>query len=448
MDLYNLNGKKQVLKPDLGHDLSNKVNNKNIRIYPAQMDTQSLGKLRVNVTTELGFRPIENARISIAYTGSPTSVIEEFTTDELGRTGEIELPTPPLEYSLNPAIFEQPYSEYTIRVVAEGYRNVEVSGAELLPDVTAIQPISMEVEPQPQSQQLYVIPPHTLYGDYPPKIAEAEIKPIESSGEIVLPEVVIPEFVIVHDGPPSDSSATNHYVKYLDYIKNVASSEIYATWPAATITANVLAIMSFTLNRVFTEWYRNQGYPFTITSSTAFDHKWMRGRNIYDTISTVVDQVFNNYLSRPNVQQPILTQYCDGRNVSCPGWMTQWGSKSLGDQGRSAIEILRNFYGSNMFINSADQVAGVPASWPGANLTIGSRGDSVRQMQEQLNAVAQVYSIIPTIAVDGAFGPQTEAAVRAFQQVFGLPVNGIVNQPTWYRISQLYVAVTRIAELN
>ncbi len=448
MNLNNLNGKEQILKPDLGHDFSKSTKHSNIRVYPAQMDTQALGKLRVNVTSEVGFRPIQNARVSISYSGDPESAVEEFTTDDLGRTGEIELPTPPLEYSLDQNIFEQPYSNYTVRVAADGFKNVEVNGTELLPDVTAIQPISMEAEPDTTGEQLYVIPPHTLYGDYPPKIAEAEIKPIEGSGEIVLLNVVIPEFVIVHDGPPSDSSAANYYVRYSDYIKNVASSEIYATWPASTITANILAIMSFTLNRVFTEWYRNQGYNFTITSSTAFDHKWMRGRNIYDTISTAVDQVFNNYLSRPNVKQPILTQYCDGRNVTCPGWMTQWGSKTLGDQGRSAIEILRNFYGSNMFINSAEQVAGVPSSWPGANLTSGSRGDSVRQMQEQLNAIAKVYTVIPAIAVDGVFGPQTEAAVRAFQQVFGLPSNGIVDLPTWYRISQLYVAVTRIAELN
>jgi peptidoglycan hydrolase-like protein with peptidoglycan-binding domain len=427
------------------HNNITKVEHNMPRIYPAQMGTQSLGRLWVNTVTELGLRPIPNATIRISYTGDPTSVVEELTTDELGRSPVVELPAPPLEYSLDPAIYEQPYSVYTIQVTAEGFEEVEVSGAEILPDVTALQPINMRVA---QGEEVFVIPPHTLYGDYPPKIAEAEIKPTNETGEIVLPSVVVPEFVVVHDGPPSDTSAENYYVRYRDYIKNVASSEIYATWPDSTITANILAIMSFTLNRVYTEWYRNQGYNFTITSSTAFDHKWMRGRNIYDNISTAVDQVFNNYLSRPNVRQPILTQYCDGRRVQCPGWMTQWGSKSLGDQGYTAIQIIRNFYGSDMYINSANEVAGVPSSWPGANLTIGSRGDSVRQMQEQLNAIANVYSVIPRVAVDGTFGPQTEAAVRAFQETFGLPANGIVDLPTWYRISELYVAVTRIAELN
>lgn len=423
------------------------MNMKNIRIYPAQLETQSTGRLQVNVVTQEGVRPIENASIRISYTGDPTSTVEELTTNISGRTEEIELPTPPLEYSLEPTA-EQPYSEYTLRISAPGFETVEIAGTELLPEVTAIQPVEMiPATENVESAELFVIGPHTLFYQYPPKIAEAEIKPTAETGEIVLSRVVIPEFVIVHDGPPTDTSAQNYYVRYRDYIKNVASCEIYATWPQNTIYANILAIMSFTLNRVYTEWYRNQGYNFTITSSTAFDHKWISGRNIYNSIGLAVDNIFNNYLSRPNVKQPILTQYCDGHNVTCPNWMTQWGSKSLGDQGYEPIEILRYYYGASMYINSANEVAGVPASWPGANLTIGSSGESVRQMQEQLNTVADVYSVIPKIAVDGRFGPGTAEAVRAFQQVFGLPANGIVDFPTWYKISELYVAVSRIAEL-
>ena len=194
--------------------------------------------------------------------------------------------------------------------------------------------------------------------------------------------------------------------------------------------------------------YRNRGYNFTITSSTAFDHKWIPGRNIYDNISAIVDELFANYLSRPNVRQPILTQYCDGRRVSCPDWMTQWGSKGLGDQGFSPIEILRYFYGDNMYINSAEQISGIPSSWPGSNLTVGSSGQKVLQMQEQLNAISSVYSSIPKIASDGLFGSATEDAVRQFQRVFGLPATGVVDYPTWYKISEIYVGVTRIAELS
>ena len=237
---------------------------------------------------------------------------------------------------------------------------------------------------------------------------------------------------------------------YKDYIKNVASSEIYATWPDDTIRANVLAIMSFTLNRVYTEWYRNKGYDYTITSSTAYDHKWINGRNIFESIDRIVDELFENYLSRPDVRQPILTQYCDGRQVQCRdrGWMTQWGSKALGDQGYSAIEILRSFYGNDMYINVAEAVSGIPASWPGYDLTIGVTGEKVQQIQEQLNAIAKAYPAIPTVTVDGIYGPATAASVKKFQNVFGLPTSGVVDYPTWYKIQEIYVAVTRIAELR
>ena len=299
---------------------------------------------------------------------------------------------------------------------------------------------------QTPGEAVYNIDANTLYGIYPPKIPESEIKPTNETGEIVLNRVVIPEYIIVHDGVPS-SSAQNYYVRFKDYIKNVASSEIYSTWPENTIYANVLAILSFTLNRVYTEWYRNQGYNYTITSSTAYDHKWTRGRNIFTNISVIVDSVFVNYISRPGVRQPLLTQYCDGVRTQCPRWMTQWGSKALGDQGKTAIQILRNYYGNEVFINTAPEVSGVPSSWPGANLSTGSSGDNVRIIQQQLNRIAQVYTVIPTLVVDGQFGPRTTNAVKAFQNVFSLPVTGVVDRATWYKISQIFVAITRIAEL-
>lgn len=408
-------------------------------------DRPGTGQLRVNVMSRQTQRPVEDATVQISYTGEPDSTIEELRTDNIGRTETIDLRTPPLEYSLSPGN-AQPYSEYNISVTAPGYEPIVVSGTELLEGVEALQEIVLQpVERGPVMDRI-VIGPHTLYGEYPPKIAEAEIKPIDESGEIVLSRVVVPEYIVVHDGPPNDRQAPDYYVRYRDYIKNVASSEIYATWPQDTIRANVLAIMSFTLNRVYTEWYRNQGYNFTITSSTAYDHKWINGRNVYDTISTIVDELFGNYLSRPNVRQPILTQYCDGQRVTCPGWMSQWGSKYLGDQGYPAIEIIRNYYGDNMYINVAEEVAGVPSSWPGYTLTQGSSGPKVRQMQEQLNAIREVYTAIPQINVDGIYGPATGEAVGQFQNIFGLPQTGEVDYQTWYKISEIYVAVTRIAE--
>ena len=411
-----------------------------------QEEAVDTGLLKIDAVAEDTNVPIPEATVSISYSGDPTSTIEQLTTDNNGQTEALTLPAPPLEYSME-AERPQPYSEYTITISAPGYDDLQASGVEVLPLVTALYHARLKPRTAPATESFFVIGPHTLYGDYPPKIAESEIKPLAETGEIVLSRVVVPETVIVHDGPPTDRSARNYYVPYKDYIKNVASSEIYATWPDASIRANVLAIMSFTLNRVFTEWYRNKGYDFTITSSTAFDHKWIPGRNYFDTISLIVDELFANYLSRPNVRQPILTQYCDGQRVVCPDWMSQWGSKSLGDQGFSAIDILRYYYGDNMYINTAEQISGIPSSWPGYDLTVGASGQKVLQMQEELNTISDDYSSIPKLSEDGIFGPATAAAVRQFQSVFGLPATGIVDYPTWYKISEIYVGVSRIAEL-
>ena len=203
--------------------------------------------------------------------------------------------------------------------------------------------------------------------------------------------------------------------------------------------------MSFTLNRVYTEWYRGQGYNFTITSSTAYDQKWVYGRNIYENISYLVDQVFNNYLARPGITQPIFTSYCDGQRVTCNG-LSQWGSKFLGDEGYSAIEIIRNYYGQDMYIATATQVSGVPSSYPGYDLTIGSSGDNVRTLQRQLNRIARDYPAIPTINVDGIYGPRTAESVRVYQSIFGLPQTGVTDFATWYSISRIYVGVARLSE--
>ncbi|MCI8453909.1 MAG: peptidoglycan-binding protein [Lachnospiraceae bacterium] len=406
------------------------------------------GFLQVDVVADDNNFPINGATVSIAHTETPEAVLEELGTNSSGQTENIALEAPPLDLSLRPSA-ERPYAEYTLRITAPGYEPLIISGTEILADTTAIQPARMRhiENASPEAQETIVIPEHTLYGSYPPKIAESEIKPVNESGEIVLSRVVVPQTVVVHDGVPSNASAPDYYVPYRDYIKNVASSEIYATWPQSTIIANVLAIMSFTLNRVYTEWYRNQGYDFTITSSTAYDHKWIHGRNIYESISVVVDDIFDNYLSRPEVRQPILTQYCDGRQVTCPGWMTQWGSCDLGERGYSPIEILRYFYGGDMYINTAEQIAGIPSSWPGRELTVGSSGDKVRQLQEQLDVIASIYSAIPRIQADGIYGRATARAVEAFQSIFGLPVTGVTDFATWYKISHIFVGVTRIAEL-
>ena len=419
-------------------------------VYVHTMETPAdaidKGKMRINVYDKQQGIPLADARISLAYTGNPERIINEITTDSEGAVNLDDLPTPPVEYSMEPGE-NQPFSEYTIDVNADGYEEINISGIDVFSGETSIQNVYLNEDNREIPENNIVIPVNTLYGSYPAKIPETEIKPVRQSGEIVLSRVVIPETIVVHDGVPTDSTALDYYVRYKDYIKNVASSEIYSTWPRQTLEANILAIMSFTLNRVYTEWYRNQNYNFTITSSTAFDHKWVNGRNIFESISQVVDEIFDNYLSRPNVKQPILTQYCDGKKSSCPDWMTQWGSKYLGDQGYSSIDILRYYYGQDVYINAAEQISGIPYSWPGTNLDIGSSGQKVRQLQEQLNLIGEYYSSIPVLSTDGIYGEQTAAAVKEFQRIFNLPQSGITDFPTWFTVSEKYVALAGLAEL-
>ncbi len=403
------------------------------------------GYLKISVTDSSGYTPIPNARIEISSTGEPNRIIEVIESDSSGNTNTIELSAPPIEYSMSPGD-NQPYSEYNIKVTAPDYDEQVISAIQILSGETGIQSVRLSPSiPSPIFNPI-VIGGHTLWEYYPPKIAEPEIKNLNESGEIVLSRVVIPETIVVHDGVPNDSTAPNYYVPYLDYIKNVACCEIYSTWPEETIKANILAIMSFTLNRVYTEWYRNKLYDFTITSSTAYDHKWIQGKTIYQNISRIADSLYQSFLSRPNIKQPILTQYCDGNRSQCPNWMTQWGSKTLGDDGLSAIQILRYYYGNDIYINTAEIISGIPASFPGYDLSIGSTGEPVLTIQEQLNRIAKNYPAIPTITADGIYGQLTSNSVRIFQDIFDLEPNGIVNYPTWYKISQIYVGVTKIGE--
>ncbi len=406
------------------------------------------GNLRVNVVSMTDNRPVKGAKITIYNSeGEEYETGALIITDDNGKSEPVELMAPDRELSEQPEAV-MPYAVYNILVDARGYESVYIAGIQILAgEVAQSDVLMMPVAVNDDNAQSFVIGPHTLYGDYPPKQKESEIKDVTDNGQIVLSRVVIPEYVVVHDGPPSDSSAKDYYVKYTDYIKNVASSEIYATWEEAAILANVLAIMSFTLNRVYTEWYRGKGYDFTITSSTAFDHKWIYNRNIYDSVSQAVDNVFNNYISRPGITQPLLTQYCDGKRVTCKGWMSQWGSNDLARQGYSAIEILRYYYGDDVFINSTSAISGVPSSWPGYNLTVGSRGQKVAQLQRQINEISNAYPQIPKLAVDGIYGEKTSNSVSIFQRIFNLPVTGVADFATWYKISQIYVGVSRIAEL-
>ena len=308
------------------------------KFIPPSLARQNLGSLIVQISSEqlLGpLTPLSNIQVTIkgiSPNGEATT-LAQLTTNSVGQTDPIELEAPPIELSLDPENTNMPYSTYRIETSSPDYVDAVVNGTQVFTDTRSIQPISLE--PTVRSSlsrgsfmreltESITIGPATLYGNYPEKIPEASIKPIlPGSGFITLDSVIVPEYVIVHAGSPNDNSAPNYTVPFVDYISNVASCEIYPTWPTETIRANIIAITSFTLNRVYTEWYRNKGKPYAITNSTAYDHAFFYGRNIFDSIVDVTADVFDVYIKRGDFTQPLLSQYCDGVKSSCPNWMTQ-----------------------------------------------------------------------------------------------------------------------------
>lgn len=429
-------------------------------------DNSSVGLLRISVFSPTIGRPAENTAVQVLETDSGRTVFEG-VTDREGKISPLLLTAPPESLSLIPPaklellpeneeevraeledeeppeeVNEQtqlPYSEYDITAVGTNGDTIFIDGVQIYAGTTALQNITLPG----QSSDIDITAPNIMGGN-PDKIPEAETKPMPPpEGSVVLPRPVVPEIIVVHAGVPSDSSAPNYYVGFQDYIKNVASSEIFATWPREAIKANVIAIISFTLNRVYTEWYRGKGYDFTITNSTAYDQSFVYGRNIFTEIADVVDEVFTLYIARPELSQPLFAQYCDGIRVNRSGWLSQWGSKELADRGYSAIRILQTYYGRNIVLREAEKVEGIPLSFQGT-LSQGSRGQAVRTIQNQLNAISNNFPLIPKLSADGIYGPKTAESVRTFQQIFNLPQTGITDFSTWYRISDVYVAVMKL----
>lgn len=257
---------------------------------------------------------------------------------------------------------------------------------------------------------------------------------------------VIPETITVHLGPPGQD-VENVTVPFAEYVKNVVSSEIYPTWEPAALRANTLAIISFALNRVYTEYYRSRGYPFDITSSTAIDQKFIKGRNIYENISELVDEIFSQYLRREGFVEPLAAKFCNGVTVTCDG-MSQWGSQELAQDGEDSVQILQRYYGEDVQIVTNAQIAGAQQSYPGTPVRLGDIGVDVSFVQVALNRISQNYPAIPKVTVDAIFGTSTEAAARAFQSIFSLTVDGIVGRATWYAIVRIYTAVLKLGELQ
>ena len=410
---------------------------------PAYIDK---GDLQIFVTAGEDPQPIPEARVRVTDPENG-QILEDTITDASGQTPFIELPAPPIEFSVAEGESEQrPYAVYNVTITAPGRETLHIGGVEVLPTGRSIQRAALApAQAGGFNVRNLLLAPHALWGPPVSQEPEAEVKPLpEPEGLVVLPEPVIPEFIVVHAGQPQDASAPNYWVRFKDYIKNVACSEIYSTWKTEAIKANVLAILSFTLNRVYTEWYRGKGYDFTITSSTAFDQSYSHGRTIFEEIGVVVDDLFTTYITKEGIAQPLFTQYCDGRRVQCNG-LSQWGSQALGEQGWDAVSILRKYYGADVYLKSAEKVEGVPMSYGGEVLSLGSEGEAVRTVQTQLNRIARNYPAIPTVPADGIYGPATEAAVLEFQKIFHLPQTGSVDFAAWYEISNVFVAVSGLA---
>lgn len=395
------------------------------------------GRLIVNVYVNNVATPIEGATVNVSDGINNT----DFFTNDSGQTNVIELETPDKIYSLEPQNEVRPFSVYNITVYKEGLGITTIIGVQVYDDTLSIQDVYLSTTPGDAGKQTTYITPPTIWENRVPKVKKDNVQAYEEGK--VLPRVVVPEYIIVHDGIPTDTYAANYYVSFSDYIKNVTCSEIYPTWPRETIRANVHAIVSFTLNRVFTEWYFSKGYNFTITSSTAYDQKYTHNRTIFDSISNIVDEIFMEYLKFPGRSFPFFAQYSDGINVVRDGWLSQWGSKTLGDQGYNSLQIVRHYYGNTIQLAEAEIVPGLPTSFPGYNLTIGACGEEVQLVQNALNKIRGSYPALPLIpTTNGIFDESTETAVKKFQSIFSLPVTGIVNFATWYRISAIFVAVS------
>lgn len=434
--------------------------------------------------------PIVNAQVTV--TSQETEESSSLVTDSSGRTPALTVSAPPVEASLRPDSAQTPFSRYTVSVSAPGYTPVRVVGVQVFPNIESIVPVRMEeasaasitvfapraitalLQPEPEETVIEIPEPAVLETTPrspvgPPDVSAAAqtssplyplqqvpaVDPMfmEFAIPVLQPDtrvpriVYIPEAVTVHLGIP-DSNARNVTVSFTDYIKNVASSEIFPTWPEDALRANIHAQVGFVLNRVFTEWYPSRGYNFNITNTTSYDQAFVEGRNIYGNISELVDEIFNEYPRREGRLEPLFTSYCNGSTTTCNG-LSQWGTVTLADRGYTPLEMLQHYYGDDVELVETDNIRGIVASYPGYLLRRGSQGEYVRAIQRQLLRIRQDYPAIPAISSStGYFGPETEAAVRAFQRIFDLTPDGIVGPATWYALSRVYTSVTGLSEIE
>jgi len=371
-------------------------------------------------------------------------ILYETDTYADGNTGHFPLAAPDKEYTLTPNYTKPAYATYDVDVSAEGYVTEHIHEVEIVDTQTAILPVTMfplADEPNPVTENTIVIPPIGI-------LINAPYRKVDPPDSRSLSEMVIPDYITVHLGIPTNTAARNVRVNFVDYVKNVTSSEIYSTWPQNSLIANIHAITTFALNRIFTEWYRSRGFNFDITNSTSYDQAYRDGGVIFENVSQIVDGIFNVYARRFGFANPFFTQFCNGSTVTCPG-LSQWGTVTLANQGLNPLEILRYYYPNDLELVTSQNITGITESYPGYALSLGSQGESVQRMQNFLNRIRVNFPLIPVISnPNGVFGPDTQEAVRTFQRTFNLTPDGVIGRNTWYKITFIYVGVTKLAELD
>ena len=402
---------------------------------------KNTGILRIQAFGARQSSPIEGVLVTVSGNGFTSQRI----TDETGTAADLSIEAPSCALSLQEDNTIRPYAVVDLTAAKAGYRTVRIQGVQIFAgQVTLAQP---EMIPETEEDRDVVNPPivipeHSLFtGD-----GGSGPDPMENCVPRVLDRVIIPKNITVHLGKPA-ASARNVTVSFRDYIANVASSEVYPTWPEQALRANIHCQISLALNRIYTEWYPSKGYTFNITNSTSYDQYYVHGRTVFDVMVRITDDIFNTYIRKIGTVNPYYAEYCDGKSVTCPG-LKQWGTVTLANQGRSALSILKYYYGSNIEIIRTNNIQSIPQSYPGSPLRQGSTGAAVFTLQRQLNRITKDYPFLGLLTVDGIFGRKMTETVKKFQKQFNLTADGVVGRSTWYKISYIYVSVKDLAELT
>lgn len=402
---------------------------------------KNTGTLRIQTFAARQSAPVEGVTVAVQGDGFTLHRI----TDATGSAADIPVEAPACTLSLDEDNTTRPYAIVSLTAAKPGYRTVRIEGIQIFAgQVTLAQPQMLPVTEEDRDipDAPIVIPPHALFAGS----GGSGPQPRENCTPRVLDQVVIPKNITVHLGKPA-ASARNVTVSFRDYIANVASSEVYPTWPEQALRANIHCQISLALNRIYTEWYPSKGYTFNITNSTSYDQYYVHGRTVFEVMVRITDDIFNTYLRKRGTVNPYYSEYCDGKSVTCPG-LKQWGTVTLANNGRSALQILRYYYGSSIEIVRTKNIRSIPQSYPGTPLRQGSRGAAVFTLQRQLNRITKDYPFLGKLTVDGVFGSRMAATVRAFQKQFNLTADGVVGRQTWYKISYIYVSVKDLAELT